>query len=801
MSPNPAIISAAQGTVRDAFEELEKVISPKDSEAFQSTTLDDVKEAALKIEKQLSAKLLSRNMRRLDSLFKGLEAYHKPLEVLCNGTPYLPWIWAPIKLILQISADYLEAFEEILRAYARVGESLSRFDRFRVAFAQNTLFQQSLANFLSQLVAFHKEVYKFLRKGSWKRFFSTSWNRFRRRFDHIIKELDHQADLVDREASSHSITAVESIRQDLQQWRTTRLEKLAEDEKQSTLRQFQSVMSWLKADSVISEQENIIDAITEEPRKYPSTSSWIMKSSSLVHWLQDRPERPIIWLQGKAGSGKSVIATQVTKFLSTDRNSVVVRHFCSYAHQESLQYDRILTSFISQILRHKNLDSDLIGFVYDDCIVGKKFATFKTLEALITTLLHAITPKAGKYVAIRIILDGLDECHQSTQGKLLSLIKQIVSIQPEEKRSTVFGTAAIKVLVSCRDSAYLASSLRNYPTLSLYTEDRYVKAEINAYVSQRLRENTERLTDWDFNSDEVSRLVSLISERSNGMFLWARLVLDYLDSEIYYHKDDIYRAIEGVPSKLSDFYKRILNKITKGLEPQSIRRMVTSLAWIAFSYRPIRLCELQSALAFTPGTQEFNGVPPKRVIEPFKLLVEEKPGSVLAFIHFSVVEFLKGEGSDGFLTEKDAALEQAVTCLACVRAGLIAFSPSHSDPHTSPISRILRGVFAFYPYAQANWTEHILNAVGRNREHKGQLPGVNGQEMIRLGTELAQMCQAMYGPCSSPVEVKSSSRDQLAVLVQHPDLWAIVKKERQARANWDQILRGSGRLPLPYYNH
>ncbi|KAK1973093.1 hypothetical protein LY78DRAFT_675635 [Colletotrichum sublineola] len=351
-------------------------------------------------------------------------------------------------------------------------------------------------------------------------------------------------------------------------------------------------MSWLKADSVIFEQENIIDAITEEPRKYHNGSSWILKSSPLLNWLQDRPERPIIWLQGKAGSEKSVIVTQVTNFLSNGQDRIVVRHFCSYAHQESLQYERVLTSFISQLLRHNDLDSDLIGFVYHDCVIGKKVATSKTLEALLITLLQAITPKVGSPFTVRIFLDGLDECDQARQGKFLSLIKQIVSIQPKGRRTD------------------------RLPYRSHQGFRFLLRLRISHIVAQ-----------------EVSNIVT-----STGMFLWARLVLDYLDSEMYYDKDEIFGAIEGIPSQLSDLYKRILHKITHDLQPQSIRRIATSLAWIAFSYRPLRLCELQSALASSSGKQEVSGVPPKRVIEPLKLLVEEKPDSTLTFIHFSVAE-------------------------------------------------------------------------------------------------------------------------------------------------------------------
>lgn len=92
----------AQATIRKAFNDLERVISNNDSSDFATTTLNDVIQAAHNIENELAARQLLRNMRRLSPLFTGLQYYSKSLEVLCNGTPYLPWIWAPIKLILKV---------------------------------------------------------------------------------------------------------------------------------------------------------------------------------------------------------------------------------------------------------------------------------------------------------------------------------------------------------------------------------------------------------------------------------------------------------------------------------------------------------------------------------------------------------------------------------------------------------------------------------------------------------------------------------------------------------------------------
>jgi hypothetical protein len=96
-------VEAAKRMIREAFEDLERAISPADSNDFGNATLESVQKAALDIENQLAARSSLRNMRRLMPLFSGLRHYSSAVEVLCNGTPYLPWIWAPIKLILKVS--------------------------------------------------------------------------------------------------------------------------------------------------------------------------------------------------------------------------------------------------------------------------------------------------------------------------------------------------------------------------------------------------------------------------------------------------------------------------------------------------------------------------------------------------------------------------------------------------------------------------------------------------------------------------------------------------------------------------
>jgi hypothetical protein len=102
-APPAGVTAAATVTIERAFRDIERVVTANDARSFANTTLGDVQKAARDVEKQLEARQSLCNMRRLEPLFAAMQHYCRPLEVLCNGTPYLPWIWAPIKLILQAS--------------------------------------------------------------------------------------------------------------------------------------------------------------------------------------------------------------------------------------------------------------------------------------------------------------------------------------------------------------------------------------------------------------------------------------------------------------------------------------------------------------------------------------------------------------------------------------------------------------------------------------------------------------------------------------------------------------------------
>ena len=114
-------------TFEIAIKTLKQTISPTDAITFQSTSAEDVWKAAEEIEESQRKRRSLRAMKRIEPFLKGLEKYSKAIEVLCNGTPYLPWIWVSVHILeampcaeVWLGSDQIDA----------AGKQFSSRDRF-----------------------------------------------------------------------------------------------------------------------------------------------------------------------------------------------------------------------------------------------------------------------------------------------------------------------------------------------------------------------------------------------------------------------------------------------------------------------------------------------------------------------------------------------------------------------------------------------------------------------------------------------------------------------------------------------
>jgi len=319
-------------------------------------------------------------------------------------------------------------------------------------------------------------------------------------------------------ANAINISEAREARILLETQRKERINAIAKEERQKTAQQYEEIVAWLRVDP--SEQTSILDSVMEESLRFSSGCDWILKVDRVKAWMQRNSDVPFVWLQGKPGSGKSVLAGHIIGFLQaaadTD-HSVLVSHFCTYSYASSTKYDSILRSLLLQILR---ANDDLVAYVsrLKETEFTMRAPTSKSLEKLIHTVARAVsqTPGEGKY--IHLILDGLDECEDEKQGRLINLLGQLVTASGSP------NSAIYKVLLLSRNTNFLGKRLRKIAvTVSLTEEVHALEKAIQSYAHSKLSALRSRLMGMGISDVDIREMAAAIAQKADGKLLASRL--------------------------------------------------------------------------------------------------------------------------------------------------------------------------------------------------------------------------------------------------------------------------------------
>ena len=91
----------ADAAIREAFDKLTETFSSEDIGDFQSTTLQDVQNAAQAIERRQSQRQSLQNLRRIQPFLDFMQRYAGVLEVICQGYSPIAWVW-----VSKANSDY-----------------------------------------------------------------------------------------------------------------------------------------------------------------------------------------------------------------------------------------------------------------------------------------------------------------------------------------------------------------------------------------------------------------------------------------------------------------------------------------------------------------------------------------------------------------------------------------------------------------------------------------------------------------------------------------------------------------------
>lgn len=495
MSPTSSAVGvqAASGTqtlatIRHAFEKLEDTLYPSDARLFRSTTLENVRSAAKIIERDQEQRRCLRNLRRIEPLFQTLAKFGAAIDVLCQGTPYLCFVWAPIKLLLQIADEYTEGFNKLIDAYAQIAKHLPRFDRLGSVFGDQVDFQSVLADVYDDILEFHRHAYKFLRRPGWKHLFDASWRSFDGRFNVILQNLARNRDLVDREATSFDILESKACRQRL-------LEDLEKREAERREWQLRDTLAWLDLKGQDREQQELFER--RSSARETGTCQWILSNPTIYLWLDADDHHLFYWLRGKPGSGKTTLATYLVEVAPIPPSSYILYCLCSYGFGRSERNACSLTfrSLIAQILRKQ---PDLLSYIYDNYAKTGVIPSLAKARELLKSLLEFSEQ-------IFLVLDGLDEFEGPDQKQVLNEIAHLVTRTRDPPQLN------LKVLVCSRETREIRRKMSQNMQISLSDEDQFVSRDIATFTRNSLSELRGQFAD-----DVVEEIGHSVVQKANG---------------------------------------------------------------------------------------------------------------------------------------------------------------------------------------------------------------------------------------------------------------------------------------------
>jgi hypothetical protein len=460
---------------------------------------------------------------------------------------------------------------------------------------------------------------------------------------------------------------------------------------------------------------------------------------------------------GDPGKGKSVLAAAVVEELHDPPNSHCYYFFFSDNPLFSRRHSAY-RSILAQALHYRSDDADLIEtleFAVFNSSGGQKTASVPEMIDLIKICFDSGSTTYA-------VLDGIDECDD--KDELVSDLVEIFS--PGDAKVLMFGRPNVIALTA------------TLPPQRRFDITEQTKSDIRQYTTSQLQWIVQRrLIPADA---DLQKLADHLVSGSDCMFLWARLMIDFLKLPVWQPKKRV-KLILAVttPERLDDIYHRIIAHICR-LESAERHLAEWIITWLMHARRLLSAEELREAsrLVYTETEEEANDEEQfeQSVIVSCACLVRkdlsQKP-PVFRFVHVSVKDFLLRITADH---DRSVSLPKAMAHAIMAR-GCIQYMLTCIPPH--PLGGTIGGdvskssLVDKYPlsdYTALHWIHHLeqsLNCAIMELDSLKNPRSVQHQKFMELFVTLRKFLSApgqitvwveAHYVFSSVIEIESMSR-------------------------------------------
>jgi len=244
----------------------------------------------------------------------------------------------------------------------------------------------------------------------------------------------------------------------------------------------------------------------------------------IEHWLTDRSEWPVFWLNGLAGTGKSTIAQTFAKTAFAD-GKLGASFFCSrdienrsnlqaifptLAFQLAYQEPQFRKELLQVLRTHPNVEQESLCSQMEKLIVG---------------------PLKSAHIPTLIIIDALDECKdEEPASAILSILSRYANEIPTVK-FFITGRPEPRIRTGFR----LKSLLPITDILKLHeVKPEIVNNDIKLYFQTQLTRIAKDRSDCSLGEDwPRPSEVKILCEKAAGFFIYASTAIKFIMSKSY----------------------------------------------------------------------------------------------------------------------------------------------------------------------------------------------------------------------------------------------------------------------------
>ncbi|KAI1259122.1 ankyrin repeat protein [Xylariaceae sp. FL1019] len=290
-------------------------------------------------------------------------------------------------------------------------------------------------------------------------------------------------------------------------------------------------------------------------RRVQGTCEWLTRHPSYLEWLKDA-EKPLLWISGGPGKGKTMLAIYITEELQQ-----VVNYQHDKARNTALS---IMRGILHQWLTiHAHLAPYLRHYFDGTETTKYTISHFTCLWRLFLILLRRSGPSQ-----VALVLDGLDECEENSLRQLLDALREYLSEVGDRSK------AVLKVIILSRPQpGLLVGTLRPFLQVKFDDSEAEVGQNVERYISAKV---AELASEQILSASRLEQIRQALMAHADGTFLWVG----------WLKVNDVLRSI---PKGLAGIYRRLLEQV------EDKDKLVTILQWVVLAARPMRLNELATA--------------------------------------------------------------------------------------------------------------------------------------------------------------------------------------------------------------